>query len=145
MAKALYEIVNPSDKVLVAAESDQVAAIAILVLGMGRFALVRCDNGERVLPLFLLGGAEEWLAAQHIDLGTFVKEHAVDLAAVFDSAFYGDASEAEALEAALAALAPLEREASRRAYNDRKRSSMNNIGAACISWAERCREVANGG
>jgi len=137
-----YEIINPSDKVLVTADDDMIAAVAVLVLGRGRYGLRR-DNGDLVLQVFLLGGADEWIAEKGIaDLEAYLKEHAAELAAVFESAFYGGVRELKALEAALEGASPEAAARGRAKYNDTKRSSMSNIGAACAEYAVRLREMA---
>jgi hypothetical protein len=137
-----YEIINPSDKVLVTAADDMIAAVAVLVLGRGRYGLRR-DNGDLVLPVFLLGGADEWIAEKGIaDLEAYLKEHAAELAAVFESVFYGGVRDLKALEAALEGASPEAAARGRAKYNDTKRSSLNNIGAACAEYAARLRELA---
>lgn len=139
-----YEIINPSDKVIIASEDDLTAAVAVLLLGEGRYGLCRADPaGKQVLPILLFGGVDDWIKQHGIhDLDTWLNNHALDLAVVFESVFYGSLNELEALESAIGNLAEPSRREARNNYNDKKRASMNNIGARCIAWAKRCRELA---
>lgn len=138
-----YKIVTPSDRVIVTSDDELVAAIAVLFLGEGRYGLRRVDDDESVLPIFLFGGAEEWLKERGIDdIGTYLREHATQIAVVLESAFYGSASELRALDAALAGQPDDAAAKARRTYNDMRRSSMNNIGTACLAYAERFRQIA---
>lgn len=140
--RKLYEVVNPSDHVILAAFDDLTAAVATLLLGQGAYGL-RDAAGNAVLPLFLLGGAEEWLADKGIaDLAAWVTDHRLELVAIYESAFYGTPTEYTALQLALADMPPDQRLAAVRRYNDEKRSSMNDIGAACAHWANHLRKMA---
>lgn len=146
MTTHYYEIINPSDHVLlVADESDELAvAIAVLVLGDGK-AGVRRDDDVEVLPLLIFGGADNWLKSKGItaaSLKSWVKANRPKIATVLESVFYGDISEAKALDAALAALPHDLAIAARARYNDSKRSSLSDWGAACLSWAKTLREAA---
>ena len=52
-----YEVINPSDAVVLDAPSDAVTVAAVAILGVGRYAAKREGfNG----PLFLVGGQDEW-------------------------------------------------------------------------------------
>lgn len=149
----MYEIINPSDKVLVEADDEDVACVAVLLLGEGRYGLRRVDTDVTVLPVFLIGGAVEWLHARGIvskptvdapGLHDWIKAHARELAAVFDSAFYGRESELKALKKALEHVSdPVVRREAVRRYNDEKRSSMNDIGSACAHWAKQMTKIAD--
>lgn len=143
----LYEIINPSDKCCLALPDDgddRIAIVACLLLGEGRYALTREPEGTKVCPLFLFGGAMEWLISEHqiTDFGGWVKQHASDVADCLDSIFYGDAREHAALEAGLANVTKQAAAISRAAYNDRKRSSLNNIDRAARELAAWLRSVA---
>lgn len=139
-----YEIINPSDKVIVSCDDDTVAAAVVLLLGRGRYGLRRCDgsdNKQVTLPIFLMGGSDEWLEAKGIlDFGVYLDDHKDQAIACLESAFYGDLAELEALDAALSLLDSTSRFAAMQRYNDRKRNSMNDIGAACREIAQMLRE-----
>jgi hypothetical protein len=141
-----YEIINPSDKVLlIADESDELlVAIAVLMLGEGK-AGVRRDDDEDVLPLMLFGGFEQWLAAEGLTSDTFgetLKANRIKIADILETVFYGSMREAKALDLALADLPREQMLAARARYNDEKRSSLNDWGAACLSTAKNLRAMA---
>lgn len=154
--KQLYEIVNPSDQVCIEASDEIVACVAVLLLGEGAYGLTRCKDDKRVLPITLLGGGDQWLADHGVvpqealknppkygeALHTWIDAHAGAMIRVYESAFYGDPDEHRAFEAAMAAIEdPIVRAASRRRFNDERRSSIANIGERCLWWAHSIREL----
>lgn len=62
-----FEIINPSDKAFMEASGLKVAAIAVTLVGNGMYALREVD-GDAHVPMFMLGGAEEWFQ-EHFDMG----------------------------------------------------------------------------
>lgn len=141
--KKVYELSNPSDAVHVEAEDTTVACVAVLLLGQGRYGL-RDEHGETVLPLLFLGGLHQWLAARKItDLDTFLKANASAMADVLDTATLGSAKDFKFFKSAMAAIDdPVKRAAFREEWDDKKRSSTNNICAAAHRLAQRFRERA---
>lgn len=158
----LFEIVNPSDKVLIESDDETVAAFAVLLLGNGMFGLRRADAPSRpmrsqedyqddtVLPILGfsgIGGLDAWLHAKGIcspqDMETWQREHVRQLADCYGSAFYGSPSEKRALDDALAGLPADEIKKRRAAYNDKRRSSMTNIGSACAAYEKHFRKIAD--
>ena len=143
MSLRYYEIINPSDKVvLTATESDELlVAIAVVMLGEGKAGVER-DDDTTVLPLMLFGGFEEWLASKGLtseSFGETLHANRLKIAGILETVFYGSTHEAKALDAALAAL-PREQAIDARAkYNDAKRTSLSDWGAACLSWAAKLR------
>lgn len=55
----LFELINPSDKYTIEAPDLETAALAICILGAGKYALHGIDNDEQV-PIFLFGGHDKW-------------------------------------------------------------------------------------
>jgi hypothetical protein len=146
MTMRYYEIINPSDKVVLAAdESDELLiSIAVIVLGKGRAGLQR-DDDQDIVPLLFLGGFDDWLKAKGLTSDTFsetIKANRNKIATILESVFYGSISEAKALDAALTALPREQAIAARAKYNDVKRSSLNDWGAACLGWARSLRKEA---
>lgn len=138
-----YEIINPSDKVVLAAnERDELlVAIAVIMLGKGKAGVER-DDGADVLPLMIFGGFEEWLASKKLTSDTFgetLRTNRSKIATILETVFYGSITEAKALDAALAELPRKQAIAARAKYNDTKRSSMSDWGAACLSLAAKLR------
>ena len=56
-----FEIINPSDPYTMEADDLEVAAVAVCLLGNGKYGLSRIggDRGTEVPP-FLFGGHDEW-------------------------------------------------------------------------------------
>lgn len=140
-----FEIVNPSDKVIIESDDPLIAAIAVLTMSQGKYGLVN-ESGDRVLPVFLMGGHESWLREKGIngdkELIAYCKRNATKLAKCLESAFYGRPSDIAALDAAFAKLPADQRLDARKQWNEVKRTSRANIGQGCIDWAERFREIA---
>jgi len=152
--KHVYEIINPSDHVILQCDDDLVAAIAVLVLGQGKYGLRRDaekagDPEVTALPVFILGGHEAWLKAKGIpsmaQLGIWVREHGLQIAACLDTAFYGTPRDFAALTKAIEKLPEDKRGGAIEQWNETKRTSMNNIGEACAELARWCRDNATGG
>lgn len=59
-----YEIVNPSDKCFLTAPTLLVAALAVALLGDGKYGLKDHETGETAVPLFIFGGHDEWFQSQ---------------------------------------------------------------------------------
>lgn len=136
-----YELINPSDKIILSCEDDLVAACCALVLGRGRFALCRCSDEVEVLPLLFGTRSETWLKENGIeDLAAYLDEHCDQAVACLESVFYGSIREIDALESALSEVDGAARVAAMARYNNRKRSSLNDIGAACHEIATLLRE-----
>lgn len=82
-----YEISNPSDPITIQADDDMVAAAAGLLLGEGRYGIKRDDR--TILPIFLLGGFEEW-AAEHKFGDDYITAHKGEIAACLRTAAIGE-------------------------------------------------------
>lgn len=110
----IYEVINQGDGLTIRAASDQLAAIAILTLGGGSLGC-RAEDG-RTIPCACLGlegqaqallddlglpGQGSPLAAR---LDAYLRQHAAELAEVFESAVYLRSNARRALEVALEGL-----------------------------------------
>lgn len=134
----LYEVINPSDAVTFEAESDDVAAIAVLFLGRGKYGCTD-EQGSDVLPLLLFGSdgwIEKFCADRKLaDLSDFLSANAEALAKALESTSVCSLANRKAL---VAAVGPdpvaLER------WNEAKRSSLNNICAAARKLAAAFRK-----
>lgn len=149
----IYDIVNPSDACTIEAPDDKTAIVVVTLLGEGAYGL-EAEDGRRVCGLSLFGGAaQEILDAFPPDpsaadatqssvaaMMTWAKEHAAAVADAFDSFVYGDKSERAFLAEVVAqAKDPAKVKA---AHADRRRSSMNNIGARAAAYAKHMRSQA---
>lgn len=56
-----FEIINPSDPYMMTAPDLQIAAVAVCLLGDGKYPLSGIDEDEgNDVPAFLFGGHDEW-------------------------------------------------------------------------------------
>ena len=55
-----YEISNPSDPVFMEAPDLEIAAIAVILLGGGKYGAEPVDGASPCVPIFMFGGADEW-------------------------------------------------------------------------------------
>jgi hypothetical protein len=138
-----YEIINPSDKVVLSAdESDElILSIAIIILGKGKAGLQR-DDDQDIVPLMFFGGFEDWLVSKGLTPDSFdetLQANRSKIATILETVFYGSIEEAKALDAALAGLPREHALAARAKYNDAKRGSLSDWGAACLNWARKLR------
>jgi len=136
---AIFEIINPSDPYTMETEDWEAACIATVLLGSGQYALHEV-GGERSMPIFIFGGADEWFKEQ---FGCTFEEslHRVDnprVGAVLDTVLTCKATERQDFKDAIALIDdPAKREQYREKWHDRRRSSMNDIGERAWSYAKR--------
>ena len=138
--RIVCEIINPSDHYTMVV-TDRAAAVAICILGEGRYSL-KAPNGESVVPLFLLGGHDEWMKETFgKDFGELLEATDKNLVAEhLESVVIGDR---EDYERSLSAIDdPAKRKKFIADWNDRKRSSMNNIGKRAAQLAKKFLELA---
>jgi len=129
----IYEIVNPSDHYTIACEDERIACAATLLLGDGKYGL--SVDGASVMPVFLFGGGLEWWAEKFTEPLETVLGRRGEIAICLRSVVIGDRT---SFEAAIAAID----DAGKRAgfvetWNDRHRSSTNDIGAHALHLAEQ--------
>ncbi len=141
----LFEIINPSDKYTVKAPDLEIAAVTCTLLGQGKYAFHGIDTDAEV-PLFLLGGHDEWFSQQFGASFSDVTDRVMtnrraELADCFDSVLIGNAAHRKAFEKGLELIDdPAKREQWREHWLDERRTSMNNIGGRAWSIAKRLRE-----
>jgi hypothetical protein len=139
----LFNIINPSDPYTMRAVDLEVAAVAVCVLGEGKYGLDEI-GGDRSghVPVFLLGGHDEWFTKQfgrnfadtlnHV-AGNRLDELVKALASVHIGtpadkvAFDERAAQCESPEAVMDLLHEL---------HDAKRTSTNDIGRRAWSMAQ---------
>lgn len=60
-----FEIINPSDPCTMCAPDLEVAAVAVSLLGDGKYALKGLDDAAgQDIPVFLCGGHDEWFSSK---------------------------------------------------------------------------------
>lgn len=149
----LFNIINPSDPYTLEAPDLAIAAVAICLLGEGKYALEEL-GGDRsgYVPAFLMGGHDEW----------FIKQFGADFSAVVDrivatrsdelsralaSVFIGNARDKRAFDSAAAECPDQDAffELLHQTH-DAKRTSVNDIGrrawALADAVAAKAAEVA---
>jgi hypothetical protein len=111
-----WELINPSDYYEVECDNFKSAAVAACLVGAGKYGLkpISDTNEEWDMPLFILGGSDEWFKST---FGESVE------------AAFTDCRDNK-LESLIHALKSINIE-------DSKRSSINNIGARAKSIADK--------
>lgn len=76
MIRIRYELVNPSDTIFLQAEDLRTAILCAIYVGEGAYGLKTVDDTV-VMPLFLFGGADEYLIEKFGSLEK-VREYALE-------------------------------------------------------------------
>ena len=143
----IYEIVNPSDGATIEANNGVLAALAIVVLSEGMYGL-RDEKGETVMPILAFGGKDyftQWLKNNEIDddkLDEFYAKNGEEMAAILESVIYGDCKDRAVVSSTAEDMTPEARVAFYAKWNDKKRSSMNDISKACFGLAKQFRGLS---
>lgn len=138
----IYEIINPSDAYTIKSESKAVACLACLMVGEGQYGL-QDEEGESLLPFFMFGGdPNTWFKEEFgLELGAFIDDSLEEIADCLDTIIIGSINTRQGVEAMLEAISdPVEREKALAAWQDKKRSSMNDIGSHAKALAKAFRE-----
>jgi len=143
----IYEIVNPSDAVTIEAEDSFLASVAVIVLGHGAYGLYDEDD-RMVLPLFRFENGEKLVAWLHEngvnpdEMKQFYVKHGEELATIMESVVYGKIADRKAILAMTEKMTKADKIKALARYNDEKRSSTNDIGAAALELAKFFRKAA---
>lgn len=138
-----WEVVNPSDPYTIKA-----AAAAVLLIGRGQMGLTPEHEDGKHMPVFLLGGSEEWMAdvfgpsrpGECDGLNRFVLEHGREIADCLDSWTYGGVRKRRMYEAAMAAIDDSAKRAEFRARWNGELSGLNDYAsytARVAAWLRR--------
>jgi hypothetical protein len=138
----IYEFINPSDPYTFEAGSLETAALASFFIGSAYGA--RGKDGSTV-PIFLLGGAEEWFKESfNEDIQTGYNRLKADVAEALDSFVYGDFGDKERYDIALEAITSPEKKAEFISKWNNQRTSMNDIITIAHARATAIRQsIAN--
>jgi len=144
---ALYEIINPSDPYTFRAVTDHVAVYVILVLGGGKYGGCKVDDDAWQCPMLLF--CSDAAAAKLVEealgepLDGFKAAHRADIVAALRSVRIGDPGDREALDDVVADLPEAARETFLAKRHDKRRSSLNDIGARALAYAKALEEGAD--
>lgn len=145
----LFKIVNPSDPYTIEAPSLDVAAMTSILLGQGQYQLRSLDGGENV-PFFSFGGGDEW-CQEHFEESMMEMSNRVmdtklgEVADCLDSVLYGCEKDRVDFRESTKDMDHATFEAHRLIEQDRKRSSMNDIGERAYRMAAKLRQSIAGG
>lgn len=140
--KTVVELINPSDAVTFLMDDVKVAGAATMLLGCGAFGL-KDKDGKCHVPIMLFRGADGWLEENGIkDLRAFIDANNIAIAEFLETVHYGSFQDREAFKLAISKMT-LEKAAEYRAeVNDKRRSSLNNIGGVALKLAQQMRQIA---
>jgi hypothetical protein len=141
----VYELRNMSDPYTLVCDDDTLAAVAAICLGEGAYLLFRDGHEGSVAPLLMFGGEKElddWCASKGIvALDEYIKSHAEALAATLGSVLIGDRKDRQVFEEMTQLMSSdRDRERARSVWHERKRTSMNDIGARAYAMAKHLRK-----
>lgn len=140
--KKIVELINPSDAITFEMDDVKVAGVAILILGRGAYGLSDADGD--IVPIMLFGSSEAWLKKEGINLEKFIHENCLPMAKFLETVCYGSIDQREAVDVACSRMTPRKSEEHRRWWNDKRRSSLNDVGKGALALAKRFREMAAG-
>jgi len=148
----IFKIINPSDPYTLEAERLDIAAVTVILLGRGNYALEGVDNDLEV-PIFSFGSDEQtsaWLKENcgfDVEgLGDFIGNNQDDIATCLESVVIGRPEERqEYIDALTEKLAGISEDDDAVAdfkfqWHDKRRSSMNDIGGRAQDIAKRFRD-----
>jgi len=130
----IYEIANLSDAYTMRCEDFLVAAVAVAILGNGAYGI------EGTPVLF---GWDDWFKKKEINLGEFIPKHRLQIAEALESVLIGDKAARTEVEMTLKRISEAEHEAWLAERHDKRRSSMNDIGAEAKRLASQMRIKSN--
>jgi len=140
----ILEIQNPSDAVTIETDDIVAAGVAIMIVGDGWYGL-EDEEGKQVVPITALVGDGAWLKEKGItDIGGYIKANRLKMAEILESVLYGSAGDRGLFNAAIERMSKKDAQLYRNEWNGKKRSSMTNIGAMCLHYAEAFRKMPGG-
>lgn len=134
----IYEIINPSDPYTLEAEDDTLAAVACLVLSNGFYFLRREDGVDVDMPSAFTQDIQEDIRQRlGINLDDYLQENLSRVAACLRSVTLGTTKDRQSYQLGLSLITDDDgRRKWRDDWDDKRRSSMNNIWARALKMAE---------
>lgn len=144
----IFDVINPCDPYTMEAPDIEVAAVAIVVVGEGQYALHQLDGDKMVyVPLFIKDGDHEaWFQLNLKDnftaiMDRVVKQRTQELIDCLDSFTYGDIGERALFKKEAATYTDRDAFlAFRKKYHDTRRGSQNDIAGRAWEMADIARE-----
>lgn len=94
----IYNFVSPHEPFTIRAKSLNVAAMAALIAGNGKFGVENADRSEHS-PIN--HGWNEWMSIRGIDMSSYVDNHIIEIIDALESAIIGNAADRIRVEATL--------------------------------------------
>lgn len=146
----VYEIINPSDTYTLKAASDEVATLAILLLGNGNYGGHKRGDDAFSVPMTLFSrNPQAEVDAAFAKYGGFIaaiKAMNQDVAEALESVLIGSFSDRDIAESALLQMPEVEQRVKwLRDRHNTMRSSMNDIGKTALNMAEKLRALRPSG
>ncbi len=145
----LYDLINISDRYTFHADSLECAAALTLLLGNGQYGATPLGSEPTDgVPIFIIAHPEPWFQEKFgrsvtASLRAFTAgDERAALITALRSVLIGDRVE---YETTLPLIIETERTAWTRAWKDRHRSSMNDIGRRAEQWANKLESLEDGG
>lgn len=136
----ILKIVNPSDAVTIETDDIIAAGIGITIVSDGWYGLTD-EHGETVWPIVAFGGMEKFLNDKGIkDINAYIVENAEKIATILETVAYGTVPDRQLFNSAQSHMTPEEASKFRAEWNDKRRSSMTNIGENCLETARWLRD-----
>lgn len=142
-AKLIGKIINPSDDYTIDCTDRVAACFVVYYLGSGWFGIHDAKSGT-ILPLGvgMPWGPREWFCQEFgIELVSYLKSHATDVARACRSIVIGGFDDRKLFEASLAVLPESAQQVFRDEWHDERRSSLNDIGGVAANWADKLEKV----
>jgi hypothetical protein len=142
----IYELVNPSDAVtfeVVPDMTDNVVLMAVVVAALSPLYAAQDESGKTVVPMFACEDFDKWMADHGVPgVKAYLDAHILEVATVMESCLYGTIADRQIFDSAVAKMNEVQAVQFRNEWNDKKRSSLNDIGAACVRYAKQLRSRA---
>lgn len=131
----IWQLINPSDPYTFLAPTVEIAAVAVAFLSTG-FGAATLD-GSQSTPILFGWGA--WMKEHGID-EEWINKHEAEIADALDSMLIGDVADREDADEILTRLPADERQQWRASRQERRRTSINQIGQRAYKLAAHIRK-----